>query len=150
MTASHQVSPGVRQKLTAPRGHRFSRPGNNRPLAVPPESHQERRERLLRQMQGNPRVAHMIKHGSTPQWLHVVRQRREQEEREAQVLEAAVAEAEAYLAAQTAPAPPRGRHRALRRWWAWPAAALGSALLFGLMITEALAEGFAQNAGFLP
>lgn len=101
-------------------------------------------------MQGNPRVAHMLKHGPTPHWFHVARQRREQEEREAQALEAAVAEAEAYLAALTAPAPPRGRHRAPRRWWAWPAAALGSALLFGLTVTEALAEGFAQNAGFLP
>jgi hypothetical protein len=101
-------------------------------------------------MQGNPRVAHMLQHGPTPHWFHVARQRREQEEREARALEAAVTEAEAYLAAQVAPAPPRGRHRAPRRWWAWPAAALGSALLFGLTVTEALAEGFAQNAGFVP
>ncbi|GAA1459270.1 hypothetical protein NE857_29725 [Nocardiopsis exhalans] len=150
MIASHQVSPGVRQRLTAPRGHRFSRPGSNRPPAVPPETHEQRRERLLRQVQGNPRVAHMLQHGPTPYWFEVARQRQEKEEREAQALETAVAEAEAFLAAQTAPAPPRGRHRAPRRWWAWPAAALGSALLFGLTVTEALAEGFAQNVGFLP
>ncbi|GAA1072572.1 hypothetical protein GCM10009642_02960 [Nocardiopsis metallicus] len=156
MTGSRQVSSGVRQRLSAPRGHRFSRPGANRPLAAPPpprehrhssgpyfstpETHSERQARLLRQMEGNPRVAHMLQHGPTPHWFEVDRQRREQEEREARRLE----EAFAALTDDTPP-PTRGRHRAPRRWRGWPAAAVSTTLLLAQTTVQALGQALFQT-----
>ncbi|MFE9244286.1 hypothetical protein [Nocardiopsis sp. NPDC006938] len=92
------------------------------------ETHQARRERLLRQMDGNPRVAYMLQHGPVPHWVKVARQHREQKAREA-------------AAAQTKPKPtlPRGRHRAPRSWWRWPATALGASLLHGLHVLDTVA-----------
>ncbi|GAA1116365.1 hypothetical protein [Nocardiopsis metallicus] len=155
MTGSRQVSSGVRQRLSAPRGNRFSRPGTNRPLAAPPEprehrhsgpyfstpeTHSERQARLLRQMEGNPRVAHMLKHGPTPHWFEVDRQRREQAEREAQRLE------EAFAALNDAPATPaRGRHRAPRSWWGWPAVAISTTLLLAQGTTQVLGQAVFQS-----
>ncbi|GAB3699516.1 hypothetical protein [Nocardiopsis oceani] len=149
----------LRPVLNAPRGHRFSRPGSAlrteprptdpRPAQARPESHEARRERLLRQMQDNPRVAYMLEHGAVPHWVTVARQRREQAEREAE---------QAREAAGPPPGPPpgpspefpsasRGRHRAPRRWWAWPALALSTALLSGNQAMEAIAEAALQTGG---
>ncbi|GAA1460125.1 hypothetical protein NE857_32630 [Nocardiopsis exhalans] len=156
MTGPHQVSSGVRQRLSAPRGHCFPRPGANRPLAAPPqprqhrhssgpyfstpETHSDRQARLLRQMEGNPRVAHMLRHGPTPHWFEVDRQRREQEEREARRLE------EAFAALTDAPATPtRGRHRAPRPWWGWPALAISTTLLLAQTTAEALGRALFQT-----
>lgn len=62
MTAE-TVSSGVRAVLDAPRGHRFSRPCYPAPLT--------REQRLLSQMEGNPRVAYRQAHGVLPEWMHV-------------------------------------------------------------------------------
>ncbi|WP_017581495.1 hypothetical protein [Nocardiopsis valliformis] len=156
MTASQQVSSGVRQRLAAPRGHRFSRPGSNRPLVASPqprehrhssgpyfstpETHSERQARLLRQMEGNPRVAHMLRHGPTPQWFEVDRQRREQAEREARRLEEAI-----VALTDDSPAPTRGRHRAPRPWWGWPAVAVSTTLLLVQSTVEAFGQAVFQT-----
>ncbi|WP_017545951.1 hypothetical protein [Nocardiopsis prasina] len=103
-----------------------------------PESHQARQERLLRQMQGNPRVAYMLERGPLPHWVHVARQQRERKAREA-----------ATPRAEPKAALPRGRHRAPRRWWGWPAAALSSALLLGLTTLEILGQTLTHNIGTL-
>ncbi|WDZ88920.1 hypothetical protein [Nocardiopsis sp. HUAS JQ3] len=62
MTAE-TVSSGVRAVLDAPRGRRFSKPGYPTPLT--------REQRLLAQMEGNPRVAYRQAHGELPPWMHV-------------------------------------------------------------------------------
>ncbi|WP_431871186.1 hypothetical protein [Nocardiopsis eucommiae] len=157
---SHQLSPGVRSVLAAPRGHRFPRPARPQrtvpsrvvpatsPRAKSPqsewartglpwsESHQDRQERLLRQMQGNPRVAYMLEHGPLPHWVHVARQQRERKAREAATTRA---EPERVLL--------RGRHRAPRRWWGWPATAISSTLLLGLTTLEILGQPLSHNIG---
>ncbi|MEU3018928.1 hypothetical protein ABZ635_16180 [Nocardiopsis sp. NPDC007018] len=92
------------------------------------ETHQARQERLLRQMRGNPRVAYMLQHGPVPHWVKVARHHREQAAREARQ---AAADARTELT-EAEPVRTRGRHRAPRRWWGWPATAVGSALLLGL------------------
>ncbi|MFE9247134.1 hypothetical protein [Nocardiopsis sp. NPDC006938] len=95
------------------------------------ETHQARQERLLRQMRGNPRVAYMLLHGPVPHWVKVARQHRDQKAREARQ---AATDARTELT-ETEPQPTvrtRGRHRAPRRWWGWPANALGATLLLGL------------------
>ncbi|GAB3720190.1 hypothetical protein [Nocardiopsis nanhaiensis] len=145
MTAPHQVGPGVRQRLAAPRGRRFSRPGSNRQSAAPPESHQERQERLLRQMEGNPHLAYTLQHHAVPHWAEVTRQRREragQKARQAQRAREATVPSPTQLTT-----PTRGRHRAPRRWWAWPAVAVGATLLFAHTQAESLGEA-AFQAGF--
>ncbi|WP_239646360.1 hypothetical protein [Nocardiopsis prasina] len=155
MTGSAQVSTEVRSVLAAPRGHRFPRPaarpqrrsrsapswGVPVPSAAPqePESLQARQERLLRQMQGNPRVAHMLEHGPVPHWVHVARQQRERAAREAREAQQAVSRVEPE------PVLPRGRHRAPRRWWGWPATAISSTLLLGLTTLEALGRTLPHN-----
>jgi hypothetical protein len=147
MTTPHQVSPGVRSVLTAPRGHRFSRPGSARPLALPsepdprhtplielwgphashppaaapPQSHQDRRERLLRQMEGNPRLSYRLQHNAVPHWKDT-HQRQEQTRQTRKPVKP--------------PATARGRHRAPRRWWAWPAVAISTTLLMAQSIAE--------------
>ncbi|MFE9244396.1 hypothetical protein [Nocardiopsis sp. NPDC006938] len=95
------------------------------------ETHEERQERLLRQMHGNPRVAYMLQHGPVPHWVKVARQHREQKAREAR-----------QPAART-----RGRHRAPRRWWGWPANALGATLLLGQSAMETLGASLAPDIG---
>ncbi|GAB3712150.1 hypothetical protein [Nocardiopsis oceani] len=140
----------LRPVLNAPRGHRFSRPGSAlrtapRPTQARPESHQARRERLLRQMQGNPKVAYMLEHGAVPHWVTVARQRRERAEREAEQAREAVEPPPE--APPEFPSASRGRHRAPRRWWAWPALALSTALLSGNQAMEAIAEAAFQTGG---
>ncbi|WP_435111774.1 hypothetical protein [Nocardiopsis synnemataformans] len=65
MTAE-TVSSGVRAVLDSPRGRRFSRPGASAPPTSP-----TREQRLLTQMEGNPRVAYRQAHGELPPWMHV-------------------------------------------------------------------------------
>lgn len=151
MSGFHQVSPGVRQRLAAPRGRRFSRPGSSRPLAAPPESHQARQERLLRQMQGNPRVAYTLEHGVQPHWMSVARQHQERAEREARTAKAAKLSDEPLPADLPGmlPRASRGRHRAPRRWWGWPALAISTLLLFGHTSAEAVGQAVTQTGGFL-
>ncbi|MEU3017090.1 hypothetical protein ABZ635_06810 [Nocardiopsis sp. NPDC007018] len=105
------------------------------------ETHEERQERLLRQMHGNPRVAYMLQHGPVPHWVKVARQHREQKAREARQ---AAADARAEL---PEPVRTRGRHRAPRRWWGWPATALGTVLLLGQTTLEALGASLAPDIG---
>lgn len=64
----------IRRVLDAPRGRRFSKPSYPAP--------QTREQRLLAQMEGNPRVAYRQAHGVLPAWMEVQNQRiaaREQE-----------------------------------------------------------------------
>ena len=141
------VESKVRSVLAEPRGRRFSRPGAalGRPATrhTLPESWEERRERLLRQMEGNPRVAHMLEHGPVPHWMRVARQQREQAEREARRAREVVEPPTEFTSA------PRGRHRAPRRWWNWPAAAVSTAILVGQAVAEAVCEGAAMAEGLL-
>ena len=157
----------LRPVLNAPRGRRFSRPGSAirteprrtapRPAQSRPESPQDRRERLLRQMQGNPRVAHMLEHGTVPHWVTVARQRREPAEREAdqaRIAEDARQAVEPPPESLPGPSPvfrpaARGRHRAPRHWWAWPALALSTALLMGNTAVETVGAA-AVRTGALP
>ncbi|WP_053063588.1 hypothetical protein [Nocardiopsis sp. RV163] len=60
------VSSGVRAVLDAPRGRRFSRPGASAPPISP-----IREQRLLAQMEGNPRVAYRQAHGVLPAWMEI-------------------------------------------------------------------------------
>ncbi|MEU3018791.1 hypothetical protein ABZ635_15495 [Nocardiopsis sp. NPDC007018] len=98
------------------------------------ETHQARQERLLRQMDGNPRVAYMLQHGPVPHWVKVARQHREQKAREARV-------------ELPEPVRTRGRHRAPRRWWGWPATALAATLLLGQTAMETLGASLAPDIG---
>ncbi|WP_150252486.1 hypothetical protein [Nocardiopsis deserti] len=61
--STEPVSSGVRAVLDAPRGRRFSKPSYPAPLT--------REQRLLAQMEGNPRVAYRQTHGVLPAWMHV-------------------------------------------------------------------------------
>ncbi len=160
MTGSAQISTEVRSVLAAPRGHRFPRPaarpkrgsapswGVQVPSGAPqePESHQARQERLLRQMQDNPRVAYMLEHGPVPHWVHVTRQQRERAAREAREAQEAQQAAARF---QPEPVLPRGRHRAPRRWWGWPATAISSTLLLGLNALEILGQNLTHHVGIL-
>lgn len=71
------VPTGIRTVLDAPRGSRFSRPGAATPPTRnqrPPEGEQgflTREQRLLAQMQGNPRVAYRQAHGQLPLWMRL-------------------------------------------------------------------------------
>ena len=71
------VSSGIRTVLDAPRGSRFSRPGATTPPTRkqrPPDGEQcplTREQRLLAQMQGNPRVAYRQAHGQLPMWMRL-------------------------------------------------------------------------------
>lgn len=157
----------LRSVLGAPRGRRFSRPGSSQrpessrptaprlgpfePVNPRPESHQARQERLLRQMPGNPRVAHMLEHGPLPHWMIVARQRQEEAEREARESRAARAADEPSLAdlPGMAPSRRRGRHRApRRRWVALPVAAISVALLTGVTIVETVGRVVVEATGF--
>lgn len=143
MTAT--IESRVRSVLDAPRGRRFSRPGAtlDRPSVrrTLPETPQEREARLLRQMAGNPKVAYRLEHGVLPHWMHVARQQQEQAEQEAREA--------ASIPEEPVPARPRGRHRAPRRWWAWPAVAVSVALLFGQTVAEVVGEGVVGPTGGL-
>lgn len=150
----------VRSVLAAPRGQRFSRPGSSRPTTsrrgpfepvyTPPETDQARRERLLRQMRGNPRVAYMLEHGELPHWMIVARERREQAEREARESRKTTAADEAFLAdlPGMAPAKPRGRHRAPRRKRNLSTLAFGVALHSGLTAVMAIGQAVVIAGGF--
>ena len=165
-----QVREEIRSVLTAPRGQRFHRPGERPPRELIPrvtasrmspprsvpakvdaprpgssrsempweETYQARRERLLRQLDGNPRVAYMLQHGPVPHWVKVARKQREQNAREAA---AARRKPNAEL--------PRGRHRAPRSWWGWPAMAMGASLLYGLHVLDTVGPALAHNIGIL-
>ncbi|MEU3017303.1 hypothetical protein ABZ635_07935 [Nocardiopsis sp. NPDC007018] len=106
------------------------------------ETHQARQERLLRQMHDNPRVAYMLQHGPVPHWVKVARQHREQKAREARQ-----AATEARTEPEAQPVRTRGRHRAPRRWWGWPATALGATLLLGQTAMETLGASLAPDIG---
>ncbi|MFE9243230.1 hypothetical protein [Nocardiopsis sp. NPDC006938] len=106
------------------------------------ETHQARQERLLRQMDGNPRVAYMLQHGPVPHWVKVARQHREQKAREARQ-----AAADTRTEPEAEPVRTRGRHRAPRRWWGWPATAIGATLLLGQTAMETLGASLAPDIG---
>ncbi|MBQ1082118.1 hypothetical protein KBX21_13035 [Nocardiopsis sp. B62] len=93
-------------------------------------------------MGDNPRVAYMLEHGPVPHWVKVARHHREEKARQAQ-------QAEAASLAEPEPALPRGRHRAPRPWWAWPATAISSTLLLGLNALEILDQNLTQHTGIL-
>lgn len=125
----------VRSVLDAPRGARFSRtlaPSPARRSALP-ETWEERQQRLLRQMVGNPKVAYRLEHGFMPHWMVVAKERRERAEREAR--ESITPEAEPL---EPAPRRSPGRHRAPCRPGAWVGATLtyGVALVAGMMIAQ--------------
>ncbi|WP_431867890.1 hypothetical protein [Nocardiopsis eucommiae] len=146
-----QVREEIRSVLTAPRGHRFPRTNTRPPQPGVPalesasawtETHQDRQERLLRQMGDNPRVAYMLHHGPLPHWVTVARHHREQAAQEA-------AEAASPAEPEPEPALPRGRHRAPRPWWGWPATAISSTLLLGLNTLEILGQNLTHPISFL-
>ncbi|WP_431872748.1 hypothetical protein [Nocardiopsis eucommiae] len=91
-------------------------------------------------MGDNPRVAYMLHHGPLPHWVKVARHHREHKAQEAR-------RAAAAARAEPEPARPRGRHRALRRWWGWPATAISSTLLLGLSTLDALGRTLAHEIG---
>lgn len=63
MTGSCQVSPGVRDTLTAPRGHRFSHTRTGRrPMPAT-------REELFEQMMEHPKVRYRVERGEVPEWM---------------------------------------------------------------------------------
>ncbi|GHC73454.1 hypothetical protein GCM10007079_07430 [Nocardiopsis terrae] len=119
------VETRVRSVLDAPRGHRFSRT----PAPVR-ENRQVREQHLLRQMAGNPKVAHRLEHGVLPGWMRVAKEHGGSEEREAG--RAGVIEPEPE------PTPlPRGRHRRTpRRWHGWAVPSYGAVLVAGMMIGQ--------------
>ncbi|WP_157982530.1 hypothetical protein [Nocardiopsis sp. FIRDI 009] len=113
MTAT-AVNPRMRAVLDAPRGRRFSRPAG----APPPT----REQRLLAQMEGNPRVAYRREHGVLPGWMLVAGTKQRNQ--------AAIA-----LVRESTPTPRgRGRHRSRRRW-------LGKGLLRVASYTTAIVGG---------
>ncbi|MES0836648.1 hypothetical protein [Nocardiopsis tropica] len=61
--SAEPVSSGVRAVLDAPRGQRFSKSVYPTLLT--------REQRLLAQMQGNPRVAYRQAHDVLPAWMHI-------------------------------------------------------------------------------
>ena len=150
----------VRSVLAAPRGQRFSRSGSSRPTTprtgsfrpvhTPPETDQARRERLLRQMRGNPRVAYMLEHGELPHWMIVARERRERADREARQSSEATATDETFLAdlPGMAPTKPQGRHRAPRRKRNLSTLAFGVALHSGLAVAAAVGQTVVIAGGF--
>jgi hypothetical protein len=138
----------LRAVLAAPRGQRFSRPGAslNHPATRRnvSESWEARQERLLRQVEGDPRVAPTLQHGAVPHWVRLARQRQKQ----VQIGAGAAGTAEELtLVAHPAVSRRRGRHRAPRRWWGWPALAISTALLFGQTAAEVVAQGTLKTAG---
>ncbi|GAA1086776.1 hypothetical protein [Nocardiopsis metallicus] len=58
-----QLDPGVREVLTAPRGHRFSHTRTGR-RPVPAT-----REELFDQMMEHPKVRYRVEHGEVPPWM---------------------------------------------------------------------------------
>ncbi|MFE1167493.1 hypothetical protein [Nocardiopsis sp. NPDC058789] len=93
-------------------------------------------------MGDNPRVAYMLQHGPLPHWVTVARHHREEKARQAQLAEAA-------SHAEPEPALPRGRHRAPRPWWAWPATAISSTLLLGLNALDIVGQNLTHQISFL-
>ncbi|MBB6118557.1 hypothetical protein [Nocardiopsis algeriensis] len=65
MTDTAPATEGVRAVLAAPHGRRFSRPAASLP----------RQQRLLAQMQGNPRVQRRLAQGELPLWMHIQAER---------------------------------------------------------------------------
>lgn len=123
----------VRSVLAAPRGRRFSRPGaalsqpvTRQPVPEPWETWEERRERLLRQMEVNPGVTSLLGRGEVSRRVVVDRPRREPATREARQ--------------KAVPRSRRGRHRAPCRWWARPAMLVSAVLLFGQAVGQSLGE----------
>ncbi|QVJ00769.1 hypothetical protein KGD82_19955 [Nocardiopsis eucommiae] len=84
----------------------------------------------------------MLEHGPVPHWMLVARQQREQRAREAR-------EADASARAEPEPVLPRGRHRAPRRWWGWPATAISSTLFLGLITLETVGRNLTHAIGIL-
>ncbi|WP_017590281.1 hypothetical protein [Nocardiopsis ganjiahuensis] len=93
-------------------------------------------------MEGDPRLAYRLQHHAVPHWTEVTRQRQEQAE---QRVRQAPQAREAIGTSPTAPtSTARGRHRAPRRWWAWPAMAISAVLLFAHSQAETLGEAVFQ------
>ncbi|WP_017579368.1 hypothetical protein [Nocardiopsis valliformis] len=130
----------IRSVLDAPHGARFTRTSAPAPrrVVMAPETFSEREQRLLRQMAGNPRVAHRLKNGAVPEWMAVDKDRREHAERKAR-------EAERWETEPDDPFPPRkprGRHRAPRWWrsdWAASTLTFGMALAAGMVVSHVTA-----------
>ncbi|GAA1101239.1 hypothetical protein GCM10009603_05900 [Nocardiopsis exhalans] len=103
-----------------------------------PETFAEREQRLLRQMVGNPKVAHRLKNGAVPEWMAVDKDRREHAERKAR-------QARRWETEPDDPFPPRrprGRHRAPRWWrsdWAASTLTFGMALAAGMVVSHVTA-----------
>lgn len=123
----------VRSVLDAPRGARFTRTPAPTRVSALPETREEREQRLLRQMVGNPRVAYRLEHGQLPHWMIVAKERREQAEREVRAANRVETDPDSFR-----PRKPRGRHRAPRWRGGWAAATLtyGMALAAGMVISQ--------------
>ncbi|MFE1166225.1 hypothetical protein [Nocardiopsis sp. NPDC058789] len=93
-------------------------------------------------MGDNPRVAYMLQNGPLPHWVTVARHHREQAAQEA-------AEAASPAEPEPEPALPRGRHRAPRPWWAWPATAISSTLHLGLNSLDIVGQNLTHQISFL-
>lgn len=82
MSTLHQVSPGVRQVLTAPRGHRFTRTRTvpqTGTYPTPPATLEE----FFGQPTQNPRVHHRMEHGEPPHRMKSAAQQSTERERAA-------------------------------------------------------------------
>lgn len=131
------VDTRVRSVLDAPHGARFTRtaPPVPRRIGLPPETFEEREQRLLRQMAGDPRVAHRIKSGTVPEWTAVDKDRRDHAERRARQAKPWETEPDDPFPARR----PRGRHRAPRWWrsdWAASTLTFGMALAAGMVVSH--------------
>lgn len=123
------VNPRMRAVLDAPRGRRFSRPAGAAARLT-------REQRLLAQMQGNPRVARRMEPGVLPKWMLVVEEQREQRKQ--------VQASPGRQEWEPEPGPRGGgRHRSRRQWAHWggltsalsyAAVAMGGALVGQVMI----------------
>jgi hypothetical protein len=112
-------------------------------MGLPPETFEERQQRLIRQMSGNPRVAHRLRNGAIPEWMAVDKDRREHAERRArQAKRWEVDPAPGPAADPFPPRKPRGRHRAPRWWrsdWAASTLTFGVALVAGMVVSHVTA-----------
>lgn len=136
------VDTRVKSVLDAPHGARFTRTAVPAPrrMGLPPETFQEREQRLLRQMSGNPRVAHRIRNGAVPEWMAVDEDRREHAERKAGRAKRWEPRSwETEPDALFSPRKPRGRHRAPCWWrsdWAASTLTFGMALAAGVVVSH--------------
>ena len=83
----------------------------------------------------------MLEYGTVPHWVTVARQQREQAERDAEQARGSNGPWPEFASAS------RGRHRAPRRWWSWPALALSATLLSGHNAAEVVGEAVVRSGG---